>query len=93
MTKAALNVYNNETTTDLLTIYLIKIKSHYDLLAAAALYNQKIKHYLQNQIKKCNNKALLYKMLMSKKKPSEVDRENLRKKKENLEAFKSKLIY
>jgi hypothetical protein len=31
--------------------------------------------------------------LSEKEEPSEVDRENLRRKKENLEAFKSELVY
>ncbi len=94
VTKAALNVYNDKTTTDLSTTYLVRMKSHYDLLTTATLYDRRTKHYLQNQIKKCNNEVLSYKLLLfEKEEPSEVDKENLRRKKENLEAFKSELVY
>ncbi len=94
MIKAALNAYNDKTTTDLPITYLVRMEGYYDLLTTAALYDQKTKYYLQNQIKKYSNEVLSYKMLLSEKEePSEVDRENLRRKKENLKALKSKLVY
>jgi hypothetical protein len=39
MIKAALNVYNNETTTNLPTTYLVRMEGHYNLLTIAALYD------------------------------------------------------
>jgi hypothetical protein len=94
VTKAALNIYNDETITNLPTTYLVRMEGYYNLLTTAALYDQKIKHYLQDQIKKCSDELLSYKLLLFKKEElSEVDKENLRRKKENLEVFKSKLVY
>ncbi len=88
VTKAALNVYNDKTTTNLSTTYLVRMEGYYNLLTTAALYDQRIKYYLQDQIKKCNDEMLSYKLLLSEKeKPSEVDKENLKRKKESLEAF------
>jgi hypothetical protein len=37
--KAALNVYNDETTTDLPTTYLVRMEGHYNLLTTVALYD------------------------------------------------------
>jgi hypothetical protein len=92
--KAALDVYNDKTTTNLPTIYLVRMKGHYDLLTTAALYDQRTKYYLQDQIKKYSDEVLSYKLLLSEEEElNEVDRENLRRKKENLEAFRSELVY
>jgi hypothetical protein len=44
--KAALNAYNDKTTTDLPTIYLVRMEGYYNLLTTAALYDRKTKHYL-----------------------------------------------
>ncbi len=39
ITKAVLNIYNDKTTTDLSTTYLVRMEGYYDLLTTAALYD------------------------------------------------------